>query len=81
MQMPIIRPEQTAPQTLFTFAIVSDRTGWHRPGVFESAMARLNWLSPDFVMSVGDLIEGYLPLSGRIEDAVLLCSRQSRLHQ
>jgi len=63
MQMPIIRPEQTAPQTLFTFAIVSDRTGWHRPGVFESAMARLNWLSPDFVMSVGDLIEGYLPLS------------------
>lgn len=65
MQMPIIRPEQTAPQTLFTFAIVSDRTGWHRPGVFESAMARLNWLSPDFVMSVGDLIEGYLPLSGR----------------
>ncbi len=41
------------------FAIVADRTGGHRPGVFEAAVARLNLLAPDFVMSVGDFIEGY----------------------
>lgn len=43
----------------FQFAIVTDRTGGHREGVFESAMPRLNLLQPEFVMSVGDLIEGY----------------------
>jgi hypothetical protein len=43
----------------FQFAIVSDRTGGHRPGVFEDAVRKLNLLQPEFVMSVGDLIEGY----------------------
>ena len=41
----------------FQFAIVSDRTGGHRPGVFEDAVKKLNLLQPEFVMSVGDLIE------------------------
>jgi hypothetical protein len=43
----------------FQFAIVTDRTGGHRPGVFETAVDKLNLLQPEFVMSVGDLIEGY----------------------
>jgi hypothetical protein len=43
----------------FQFAIVTDRTGGHRPGVFEDAVKKLNLLQPEFVMSVGDLIEGY----------------------
>jgi hypothetical protein len=43
----------------FQFAIVSDRTGGHRPGVFEDGIKKLNLLHPEFVMSVGDLIEGY----------------------
>lgn len=43
----------------FQFAIVSDRTGGHRPGVFMDAVNKLNLLQPEFVMSVGDLIEGY----------------------
>ncbi len=43
----------------FQFAIVSDRTGGHRPGVFEDGVSKLNLLQPEFVMSVGDLIEGY----------------------
>lgn len=49
----------------FQFAIVADRTGGHRAGVFEDAVTKLNLLQPEFVMSVGDLIEGYsedLPL-------------------
>jgi hypothetical protein len=43
----------------FQFAVVTDRTGGHRPGVFEDAVRKLNLLHPEFVMSVGDLIEGY----------------------
>jgi serine/threonine-protein phosphatase CPPED1 len=43
----------------FRFAIVGDRTGGYRPGVFSTAITQLNLLRPEFVMSVGDLIEGY----------------------
>lgn len=43
----------------FQFAIVADRTGGLRPGVFEKAVDKLNLLQPQFVMSVGDLIQGY----------------------
>ena len=42
----------------FQFAIISDRSGGARPGVFEDAVMKLNWLRPEFVMSVGDLIDG-----------------------
>jgi 3',5'-cyclic AMP phosphodiesterase CpdA len=42
----------------FRFAIVSDRTGGARPSVFERAVEQLNWMQPEFVVSVGDLIEG-----------------------
>jgi len=50
----------------FQFAIVSDRTGEHRPGVFADAVQKLNLLKPEFVMSIGDLIEG--DIEGDIED-------------
>lgn len=43
----------------FQFAIVTDRTGGHRPKVFSRAMDQLNLMQPEFVVSVGDLIEGY----------------------
>ncbi len=43
----------------FQFAVVSDRTGGHRANIFSKAVHQLNLLQPDFVMSVGDLIEGY----------------------
>lgn len=43
----------------FRFAIVSDRCGIHRPGVFSSALDDLKLLQPEFVVNVGDLIEGY----------------------
>jgi hypothetical protein len=42
----------------FRFAVVSDRTGGARPGVFERAVEQLNWLQPEFVVCVGDLIQG-----------------------
>ena len=43
----------------FQFAIVADRGGRIRKGVFSTAIDKLNLLKPEFVMCVGDLIEGY----------------------
>ncbi len=43
----------------FQFAIITDRTGGHRPGVFAEAVKKINLMQPEFVISVGDLIEGY----------------------
>ena len=43
----------------FQIAIMTDRTGGHRPGIWMDAVTKLNMLRPSFVMSVGDLIEGY----------------------
>lgn len=42
----------------FQFAIVSDRTGGHRTQIFSQAIKKLDLLQPEFVVSVGDLIEG-----------------------
>ena len=42
----------------FQFAIVSDRTGGHRARVFSQAVEQINLMQPEFVVSVGDLIEG-----------------------
>jgi predicted phosphodiesterase len=41
------------------FAVIGDNTGLARPGVFDQALQQISWLQPDFVLSVGDLIEGY----------------------
>ena len=41
------------------FAIMADRTGGMRKGVFEKYVDYVNLLQPDFVISVGDMVEGY----------------------
>jgi len=51
----------------FQFAIVTDRTGGHRPGIFLKGIQKLNLLQPEFVMSVGDLIEGYTRDESRLD--------------
>jgi len=44
----------------FQFAIVGDRTGGANVlGTFRLAVGQLNLLQPEFVINVGDLIEGY----------------------
>lgn len=46
--------------SIFQFAVISDLTGGYRyHGAFEQAVTKIKRLVPDFVMSVGDLIEGY----------------------
>ena len=42
----------------FQFAIVADRTGGLRQGVFPKTVSKLNELRPEFVITVGDLIQG-----------------------
>lgn len=44
----------------FQFAIIGDRTGGaNAVGTFALAMDQINLLQPEFVINVGDLIEGY----------------------
>ena len=45
-------------ETPIQFALIGDLTGGEREGVFEAAVHALGELNPDFVLSVGDLIEG-----------------------
>lgn len=42
----------------FNFAIVADNTGFCREGIFSTAIDYLNLMQPEFVISIGDLIEG-----------------------
>ncbi|REK22621.1 MAG: hypothetical protein DWQ42_16690 [Planctomycetota bacterium] len=51
----------------FQIAIMTDRTGGHRPGVWMKGVRAVNRLRPDFVMSVGDLIEGYTEDQAQVE--------------
>lgn len=41
------------------FAILGDRTGGHVPGVYGDHVGEVERMRPDFVMTVGDMIEGY----------------------
>ncbi len=42
----------------FSFVVVGDRTGGHREGVFARTVTAIDRLRPDFVVSIGDLVEG-----------------------
>ena len=45
-------------ETRLTFAVFSDLTGGERKKIFEVALKQIALLRPEFIMSVGDLIEG-----------------------
>ena len=66
-QKPYTHLELKNDPNAFQFAIVTDRTGGHRPGVFMDGVRKLNLLQPEFVMSVGDLIEGYTEDRSRLD--------------
>jgi len=75
----------------FQFVILSDRTGGARPGVFADAVRKTNLLEPEFVICIGDLIEGHTEepaklehqwnqfeaLVDRLDMPFFLCARQS----
>ena len=41
------------------FAVIADRTGGEQKGIFEQTLKQAQTLSPDFMISIGDVIEGY----------------------
>jgi UDP-2,3-diacylglucosamine pyrophosphatase LpxH len=45
--------------SIIRFAIMGDRTGGMLPGVFQRGVEKVNLMQPEFVISVGDLIDGY----------------------
>ena len=57
--LPVTHPGIMDDELTFRFAIIPDRTGGMRAGIFEKAVQRTEWMQPDFVLSVGDLIDGY----------------------
>ncbi len=43
----------------FHFVVMPDHTGAHRSGILKKGLDRINLMQPEFVVSIGDLIEGY----------------------
>ena len=43
----------------FNFVVVTDRTGGERKGIWQKGIEKINLMQPAFVVSVGDLINGY----------------------
>lgn len=41
------------------FAIIGDRTGDCQPGIYEKIVAEVERMKPDFVITIGDYIQGY----------------------
>lgn len=64
------KPWTAVPQpdpSALRFALIGDRTGLARPGVFEQALRQIGWMQPEFLISVGDLVEGYAQDRGTLE--------------
>ncbi len=58
-RIPVTNTRFNTDSNLVQFAILSDRTGGMVPGIFEDAVKKANLLQPQFILSVGDLINGY----------------------
>ena len=54
-----VRPTKVLEEYPVRFAILGDRTGNHQPGVFGQVVAEVQRMRPDFVLTVGDMVEGY----------------------
>ncbi|GHU80350.1 hypothetical protein FACS1894145_6600 [Bacteroidia bacterium] len=67
---------QAAPTAdTYRFIIIGDLTGGEEPGLFSTAIDRINELAPDFVITVGDLIEGYTM------DKTIILEQWKQFHQ
>jgi len=58
----LIMGKMPADADKFTFAIIADKTGGGQENwpIFDRAVAEINLLNPDFVMTIGDHIQGYV---------------------
>ncbi|MBQ0086574.1 MAG: metallophosphoesterase, partial [Bacteroidales bacterium] len=44
----------------YKFVVLPDKTGGSETGAFEKALEEINRIAPDFVINVGDLVEGFV---------------------
>lgn len=49
---------KTQPGDRFSFAVIGDLNSGERAGVLEVAVEQINLLRPEFILSIGDLVEG-----------------------
>lgn len=56
--VPILNGDASGRSNSLRFAIISDLTGGERPGVFRTAVETINAMNVDFVLSIGDQIQG-----------------------
>ena len=56
---PQVAPAQPAPANDFHFSILGDRTGSAQPQIYGRTLREIAMLSPDFVINVGDSIQGH----------------------
>src|SRR5262245_28890284 len=59
-------PDRPEPKDEFRFVMVGDRNGGRIPGLMPQAFREINYLYPDFVISVGDLIDGPTSVNEKI---------------
>ena len=45
---------------IIRIAIIGDRTGGHVPGIYGEIIERIERMKPDFAITVGDQVEGYV---------------------
>jgi 3',5'-cyclic AMP phosphodiesterase CpdA len=55
---PWTSPPQGRPGSQFSFAVIGDLNSGEREGVFEVAVEQMRLLRPEFILSIGDLVEG-----------------------
>jgi len=56
---PIIYADNDLATCPVRFVVLSDRTGRHVPGIYGEIITEIERMRPDFVITVGDQIEGY----------------------
>ena len=57
-----------APQDNFRFVVLADRANSPNQKAFEMVLRDIERMSPDFVVTVGDLIQGYKDSAGTVKD-------------
>jgi hypothetical protein len=60
-------PQAEGLQLPVRFAVIGDRTGGHEAGIHEEILGEIERMKPDFVVGVGDMIEGYTSDAAEIE--------------
>jgi predicted MPP superfamily phosphohydrolase len=72
LSIPIFVLSQNIPDNInfqdFSFVVLGDRTGGAEQEIFEQVIESTRLLNPDFIINIGDLIEGYSKIKATINN-------------